>query len=93
MRPPEDSSQAPTVDELIKENESLRQQVERLIGENERLRKELEEALKRCAASNDKPHHSPEANAKRNRSDRGAKAGRSTESKRIVPFPIMSTKR
>src|SRR5437867_9000845 len=44
---PEDSGQAPTVEDLAEEIDSLRKQNERLIAENERLRKELEEALRR----------------------------------------------
>src|SRR2546426_8450150 len=44
---PEDSGQAPTVEDLAKEIDSLRKQNEKLVAENERLRKELEEALRR----------------------------------------------
>ncbi len=44
---PEDSGQAPTVEDLAKEIDSLRKQNEKLVAENERLRKELEESLRR----------------------------------------------
>jgi len=44
---PEDSGQPPTVEDLIREIDSLRKQNEKLVAENERLRKELEEALRR----------------------------------------------
>jgi transposase len=43
---PEDSGQPPTVEDLIREIDSLRKQNEKLVAENERLRKELEEALR-----------------------------------------------
>ena len=42
---PEDSGQAPTVEDLAKEIDSLRKQNEKLVAENERLRKELEPKL------------------------------------------------
>lgn len=41
-----DSRQPATVEELSKENESLRKQLEKALSEIERLRKELEEALR-----------------------------------------------
>ena len=44
---PEDSGQAPTVEDLAEEIDSLRKQNEKLVAENERLRKELEESLRR----------------------------------------------
>ena len=43
---PEDSNQPPTVEDLIREIDSLRKQNEKLVAENERLRRELEEALR-----------------------------------------------
>ena len=41
-----DSGHPVTVEEITKENESLRKQLEKALSEIERLRKELEEALR-----------------------------------------------
>ena len=59
-----ESSQPPTIDELIKQNQTLQKQLEKANSEIERLRKELEEALrslKRQAApfSKRKPKKNP----------------------------------
>jgi len=75
------SSHSATVEELTKENESLRRQLERLQAENERLRKELEEALrrlKRQAApfSRGKPKKIPKRPGRRGGADYGKPASR-----------------
>ena len=64
MNPGKQSSGNPTVEELIKENQSLREQLKKARAEIERLRKALEEALrslKRQAApfSRGKPKTNP----------------------------------
>lgn len=77
----EKSSQAATVEELSKENESLRRQLEKAQAENERLRKELEEALrslKRQAApfSKRKPKENPKRPGRKPGSSYGVRAAR-----------------
>lgn len=90
------SSRPATVDQLIKENESLRRQLERLQAENERLRKELEEALrrlKRQAApfSRGKPKKIPKRPGRRGGADYGRPARRAVpdrvDEEISVPLP------
>lgn len=75
------SSHSATVEELTKENESLRRQLEKLQAENERLRKELEGALrrlKRQAApfSRGKPKKIPKRPGRKGGADYGKPASR-----------------
>lgn len=46
MKPGQPSSGNPSIEELIKENQSLREQLKKAAAEIERLRKALEEALR-----------------------------------------------
>src|SRR2546428_6185337 len=79
---PEDSGQAPTVEDLAKEIDSLRKQNEKLEAENERLRKELEESLRRL-----KRHAAPFSRGKRKKKPKrpGRKSG-AEYGKQIIRF-------
>ncbi len=77
----EESSQSATIEELRKENESLRKQLEKAQAEIERLRKDLEEALrslKRQAApfSKHKPKENPKRPGRKPGSSYGVRAAR-----------------
>ena len=79
---PQDSSQ-PTVEDLIKENETLRKQVEKLIVENDRLRRELEEALRRV-----KRQAAPFSRGKRNKKPKRPGRKRGAEYGKHATRPI-----
>src|SRR3970282_54041 len=81
MNPGKQSSGNPSVEELIKENHSLREQLNKAQAEIERLRKALEEALrslKRQAApfSKGQPKSNPKRPGRKSGSDYGARAFR-----------------
>jgi len=81
MNPGKPSSGNPSVEELIKENHSLREQLNKAQAEIERLRKALEEALrslKRQAApfSKGQPKSNPKRPGRKSGSDYGARAFR-----------------
>src|SRR5437773_9250023 len=68
-----ESSESARVEQLTRENETLRRQLERAQAENERLRKELEEALRSL-----KRQAAPFSRGKRKKKDRkrpGRKSG------------------
>ena len=81
MKPGQPSSGKPSVEELIKENQSQREQLKKAQGEIERLRKALEEALrslKRQAApfSKGQPKSNPKRPGRKGGSDYGQRAFR-----------------
>jgi transposase len=81
MNPDKESSGNPTVEELIKENQSLREQLQKAQAEIERLRKALEEALrslKRQAApfSKGRPKSNPKRPGRKRGSDYGQRGFR-----------------
>ena len=81
MNPGKPSSSNPSVEELIKENQSLREQLNKAQAEIERLRKALEEALrslKRQAApfSKGQPKSNPKRPGRKSGSDYGQRAFR-----------------
>jgi transposase len=81
MNPGKQSSGNPSVEELIKENQFLREQLKKAQAEIERLRKALEEALrslKRQAApfSKGKPKSNPKRPGRKGGSDYGQRAFR-----------------
>src|SRR3989442_2015831 len=81
MNPDKESSSKPTVEELIKENQSQRERLKKAEAEIERLRKLLEEALrslKRQAApfSKGKPKSDPKRPGRKRGSDYGQRAFR-----------------
>jgi transposase len=81
MNPGQESSGNPSVEELIKENQTLREQLNKAQAEIERLRKALEEALrslKRQAApfSKGQPKSNPKRPGRKSGSDYGQRAFR-----------------
>jgi transposase len=81
MNPGQESSGNPSVEELIKENQTLREQLNKVQAEIERLRKALEEALrslKRQAApfSKGQPKSNPKRPGRKSGSDYGQRAFR-----------------
>src|SRR2546425_11496305 len=96
MNPDKEFSSNPTVEELLKENRSLREQLKKAQAETERLRKLLEEALrslKRQAApfSKGEPKSNPNRPGRKSGSDYGQRAFRAVP-KRVneeiaVPLP------
>ena len=81
MSPDKEAGRSPTVEELTKEVQSLREQLKKAHAENERLRKALEEALrslKRQAApfSKGKPKSDPKPPGRKRGSDYGNRAFR-----------------
>src|ERR1700756_2028603 len=81
MNPDKESSGNPSVEELTKEVQSLREQLKKAHAENERLRKALEEALrslKRQAApfSKGKPKSDPKRPGRKKGTDYGRRAFR-----------------
>ena len=96
MNPDKEFSSNPTVEELLKENQSLREQLKKAQAETEWLRKLLEEALrslKRQAApfSKGEPKSNPNRPGRKSGSDYGQRAFRAVP-KRVneeiaVPLP------
>ncbi len=96
MNPDKESSGKPTVEELIKENQSQREQLKKAQAEIERLRKLLEEALrslKRQAApfSKGKPKSDPKRPGRKGGTDYGNRAFRAipdrVDEEIAVPLP------
>src|SRR5437870_11205911 len=96
MNPDKESSGKPTVEELIKENQSQREQLKKAQAEIERLRKLLEEALrslKRQAApfSKGKPKSDPKPPGRKRGGDYGQRAFRAVpdrvDEQIAVPLP------
>src|SRR6266516_2085602 len=96
MNPDKDSSTNPTIEELLKENRSLREQLKKTQAEIERLRKLLEEALrslKRKAApfSKGEPKRKPKRPGRKEGSDYGQRAFRGVpdhvDEEIAVPLP------
>ena len=76
-----DSGHPVTVEELTKENESLRNQLEKALSEIERLRKELEEALRAA-----KRRHSDGNGKRRIRSHPDARRARTMDNEQVGQF-------
>src|SRR5207244_6620067 len=96
MNPDKEFSSNPTVEELRKENQSLREQLKKAQAEIERLRKLLEEALrslKRQAApfSKGKPKSDPKRPGRKKGLDYGPRAFRAVpdhvDEEIAVPLP------
>ena len=95
MNPDKESSNNPTIDELLKENRSLREQLKKAQAEIERLRKALEQALrslKRQAApfSKGEPKPSPKPPGRKSGSDYGERAFRAVPDRvdEQIPVPL-----
>ena len=94
----ETAGHSPTVEELTKEVQSLREQLKKAHTENERLRKALEEALrslKRQAApfSKGKPKSNPKRPGRKRGSDYGRRAFRAVPDRvdEKIPVPLPKT--
>jgi transposase len=92
---PNEPGEPRTVEDLTKENQSLRKQLEKALSEIERLRKELEEALralKRQAApfSRRKPKKNPKKPGRKGGADYGERASRSVPEQvdQEIPVPL-----
>ena len=98
MNPDKESSGKPTVEELLQENQSLREQLKKAQAEIERLGKLLEEALrslKRQAApfSKGKPKSDPKRPGRKGGSDYGHRAFRAVPDHVDEEIPVPLPKR
>ena len=98
MNPGKESSGHPSVEELIKENQSQREQLKKAQAEIERLRKALEEALrslKRQAApfSKGKPKTNPKRPGRKGGKDYGQRAFRAVPDRVDEEIAVVLPKR